>query len=447
MSRGPRKKPSRRRPGLVSANSGDAGLDAFLGWLNSGEVPPSLDRFVSDWIRVYELVGKPEAAELVRFLDHAVGFGVLVSFETFRAGAPLPEALLRFAATVRRPRDLIQLWRGANVGFAASVRAVSEGQDPKGTRGALKSLGEHDDAEVSLLARMTLAGIPPWHAPSVASRQARSGRHWVDGWLAMQASHPPVWLRVADPQRLPVIRGELANEGLQTKRTEGAAIAVEGNTPVMRTRTWRDGRVEIQDYASQRVSELIPIKPGEFIWDACAGMGGKSLHLWSRLGGRDGRGAVHASDAAPARLAELRKRLARANAHNVRVWPWDAGRTPPLPDEVAPRGGFDHVLVDAPCSGSGTWRRRPDARLRSQPSALHRFAVQQRDLLDAASRAVRPGGTVTFATCSAWVEENEAVIETFLQQRPAWREEKRTLVGCPDVDADTLFVCVLRRSG
>lgn len=433
----------------MAPSSGDLGLDAFRAWLSAGEVPPSLDRFVSDQIRALDLIGKPEAGELVSFLDQAVAVGTLASFEASAQG-PLVPALVRFAGNVRRPRDLLQIWRNVGADFAARVRAAPDDvrTGANGSiRAELKLAAEHDDPDVSLLARMVLAGIPPWHAPSLARRQARSGRDWVDGWMAKQSVHPPLWLRVADPRRLPIVRGELANEGLETLRTEGGAIAVAGNIPVMRTRAWRDGKIEIQDYASQRVSEVMPLKPGDFVWDACAGTGGKTLHLWSRLGGREGKGAIHASDAAPARLSELKKRLQRADAHNVRVWPWDAARTPALPPEIVPRGGFDHVLVDAPCSGSGTWRRRPDARLRSQPSALHRWSVQQKDILDAASRAVRPGGTVSYATCSAWCEENEDVIEKFIHERPAWREEKRALLGCPEVDADTLFVSVLRRSG
>lgn len=419
-------------------------LGAFLAWLGAGEVPPAVDRWLGEWLRSVGLARDPKAASIVAFLDAAVAWGTLAALAPFRArGRSTEAALLKFAAVIRRPRDLLQLWRAADAAFAERVRAYAAGADPVGDVAALdKMAATSTDPEIATLAALVRAGLPPWHAPALARREARSGRDWVDRWRTMQGTRPPLWLRVAEPRHTASVRDMLGADGLRVEAQDGAALAVEGPTPVFRTRAWREGRVEIQDLASQRVGEAVPVAPGQLVWDACAGTGGKTLHLWARLGGR---GAVHASDAAPARLAELRKRLARVDGRNVRVWPWDGRGPAHVPDEVALRGGFDTVLLDAPCSGSGTWRRRPDARLRSVPSAIPRWAAQQLELLRHAAEAVRPGGALVYATCSVWAEEDEEVVEAFVAADPGWIVERQGLAGAPDADADTLFVAVLRR--
>jgi 16S rRNA C967 or C1407 C5-methylase (RsmB/RsmF family) len=441
MSRGRRHSRAARQRN-EPPESGDPFFDSFRAWLAVGEVPPSLNRFVAERIRALGWVGDARAGELVRFLDACAAWGVLAASPSAAEG---PEALVRAASGMRRPRDLLELWRREGPAFAERIRAIQAGKDAG--RAALATLGcDHDDPEVRLLARMLAAGVPPWHQPSLARRATLSGDDWVEGWLARQGTRPPLWLRAADFRRLPVVRNEIAVEGLRVLRTEGAGLAVEGDVPVMSTRAWQQGRVEVQDLASQRVGEAVPLRPGDRVWDACAGNGGKTMQLWSRLGGKEGQGTVYATDAAPQRLQELRRRAGRAGAE-IRTALWDGRTTPELPAEIVANGGFDHALVDAPCSGSGTWRRQPDARLRSQPGALRKLAAVQLALLDAASRAVRQGGTVSYATCSAWVEENEEVVDAFLVLRPQWKEERRSLLGAPAEDADTLFVAVLRRQG
>lgn len=426
------------------APGGDLGLGAFLAWLGAGEVPPSVDRWAGEWLRTVGLVRDPRAEPILQFVDHAVAWGTLAAFGPFRGrGKSTEGALLKFAASVHRPRELLQLWRKADVEFASRVRALASGADPTGDIAALDALmAGAQDGELAALAALVRHGIPPWHAPALARRRELSGEDWLARWLARQATRPPLWLRVAVPRHTGAVRDVLGLDGLRVVAQDSGALAVEGPTPVFRSRAWKEGKVEIQDLASQRVGEGVPLGAGRFVWDACAGTGGKTLQLWSRL---DGRGAIHASDVSPARLAELRKRIQRVDGKNVRVWPWDGRGPPTLPPEVAARGGFDTVLVDAPCSGSGTWRRRPDARLRSVPSSLGRWAAQQRDLLLAAAAAVRPGGALVYATCSVFVEENEAVVAEFLQRHPAWSLEQDQLHGAPDADADSLYGAVLRR--
>lgn len=438
----PRRPPAVPQP--APAPGGDHELGAFLTWLGAGEVPPSVDRWLGEWLRAVGLARDPKAAEIVEFLDAAVAWGTLAAWAPFRAkGRATEAALIKFAAVVRRPRDLLQLWRAADAAFAARIRAYARGEDPVGDLAALARLqAESADEEVRLYARLLRVGVPPWHAAPVRRRLAVSGDDWLDRWLIAQSSRPPLWLRVAQPRQLAAVRDSLHTDGLRVTAQDGGALAVAGPTPVMRTRAWREGLVEIQDLASQRVGASVPAGPGSLVWDACAGNGGKTLQLWARL---DGRGAIHASDVSPSRLAELRKRLGRVDGRNVRIWAWDGQAPVMLPDEVLVRRGFDAVLVDAPCSGSGTWRRRPDARLRSVSSALPKLAAQQLALLDAAAATVRTGGALVYATCSAWVDENEAVVDAFCAAHPTWAREACTLTGAPDLDADTLFYAILRR--
>ena len=433
-------------PTAPPAPGGDLGLGAFLAWLGAGEVPPSVDRWAGEWLRTVGLLRDPRAEPILRFVDEAVAWGTLAAFAPFRGrGKSTEAALLKFAAAVHRPRELLQLWRKADADFATRVRALASGADPMGDIAALDALARGgDDLQLATLAALVRHGVPPWHAPALLRRREQSGEDWLWRWLGRQPTRPPLWLRVAVPRHTAAVRDLLGLDGLRVNAQDGAALAVEGSTPVFRSRAWKEGKVEIQDLASQRVGEGVPLGAGRFVWDACAGTGGKTLQLWSRL---DGRGAIHASDVSPARLAELRKRLQRVDGRNVRVWAWDGRGAPTLPAEVSGRGGFDTVLVDAPCSGSGTWRRRPDARLRSVPSSLPRWASQQGELLAAAAEAVRPGGALVYATCSVFVEENEAVVAAFLARRPAWSLEQDQLHGAPDTDADSLFAAVLRREG
>ncbi len=440
---------SRNRRGVASptpppAPGGDLGLGAFLAWLGAGEVPPSIDRWLGEWLRMVGLARDPRAAEVVEFLDQAVAWGTLAAWAPFRAkGRGAEAALLKYAAAVRRPRDLLQLWRTADIAFALRVREYARGEDTTGDIAALERLAaEAADDEVRGLARLVAHGVPPWHLPAVRVRATRSGDDWTRRWLGAQSRRPPLWLRVAEPRHLAAVRDALIADGLRIVAQDGAALAVAGATPVFRTRSWREGAVEVQDLASQRVGQSVPVAAGQLVWDACAGTGGKTMQLWSRL---EGRGALHASDVSPPRLSELRKRLGRVDGRNVRVWPWDGQGPAVLPDEVRLRRGFDAVLVDAPCSGSGTWRRRPDARLRAVPATLPKLATQQLGLLAHAAAAVRPGGALVYATCSVWVEENEAVVEAFQAAHPGWAREQSSLVGAPDQDADTLYVATLRR--
>lgn len=167
------------------------------------------------------------------------------------------------------------------------------------------------------------------------------------------------------------------------------------------------GKMEIQDEGSQIVSLLVAAKPGETILDYCAGGGGKSLALASDM---NNEGAIYAYDIDKRRLAPTYERAMRAGASSIKVSP------PPAKTLNHLRGKVDRVLVDAPCTGVGTWRRKPDAKWRLTEDALGRRMQEQVKVLDEAQAFVRPGGLLFYVTCSVLAAENEAQVYAFLER-------------------------------
>lgn len=173
------------------------------------------------------------------------------------------------------------------------------------------------------------------------------------------------------------------------------------------------GLVEVQDEGSQLAALLCAAEPGEQILDFCAGGGGKTLALAAQT---HNRGQIYAHDADGRRLTPILPRLERAGARNVQL------RAPRGTADVLAdlEGRCDLVLIDAPCTGTGTWRRHPDAKWRLAPGALDERLAEQRALLEAAPRFVRSGGRIAYVTCSVLREENEDQIAGFLAAHPAF---------------------------
>jgi 16S rRNA (cytosine967-C5)-methyltransferase len=177
------------------------------------------------------------------------------------------------------------------------------------------------------------------------------------------------------------------------------------------------GQIEIQDEGSQLAALLAEAKPGEQVVDLCAGAGGKTLALAAAM---ENRGQIYATDLDKRRLVPIHDRIARAGARNIQV------RTPRGSDDVmgdlAARA--DLVLVDAPCTGTGAWRRNPDAKWRMRPGALAERIKQLDAVLDRASGLVKPGGRVAYVTCSVLAEENSDRVAVFLARHTDFSVEK-----------------------
>lgn len=180
------------------------------------------------------------------------------------------------------------------------------------------------------------------------------------------------------------------------------------------------GQVEIQDEGSQLAVLLADAKPGEQVVDLCAGAGGKTLALAAAM---ENHGQIYATDIDKRRLAPIHERIARAGAHNIQVrTPRSAhGGTDVLADLA---GRADLVMIDAPCTGTGAWRRNPDAKWRIRPGALAERIKQQDDVLERAAALVKPGGRIAYVTCSVLAEENGDRVRAFLARHPEFSVEK-----------------------
>jgi 16S rRNA (cytosine967-C5)-methyltransferase len=166
--------------------------------------------------------------------------------------------------------------------------------------------------------------------------------------------------------------------------------------------------------------------------DFCAGAGGKTLALAAAM---RSTGQIYACDVSPARLQRMKPRLSRSGASNVQPFGIDSERDPKL---KRLRGRADLVLVDAPCSGTGTLRRNPELKWRMHPEALDELGARQRAILDAASLLVKPGGALVYATCSLLWRENEAIVEAFSAAHPTFGKPQLMRIR-PDRDASDGF--------
>jgi 16S rRNA (cytosine967-C5)-methyltransferase len=173
------------------------------------------------------------------------------------------------------------------------------------------------------------------------------------------------------------------------------------------------GMVEIQDEGSQLAALFAAAKPGEQVVDLCAGAGGKTLALAAVM---ENKGQIYATDDDKRRLAPIHERLARSAARNVQV------RTPKsVGDTIGDLAGrIDLVLIDAPCTGTGAWRRNPDAKWRMRPGALEQRAKEQAEILDRAVPLLKAGGRIAYVTCSVLDEENGAQVRAFLARHPGF---------------------------
>lgn len=247
----------------------------------------------------------------------------------------------------------------------------------------------------------------------VARLERSRGLAEADQIARALAGRAPLTLR-AGPDEREAVRAELRDElGLELELTPlspWGLIVAEESAPIRGTRAFAEGRVEPMDEGSQLVALALGARPEESVLDACAGAGGKTLAIAAMM---RGTGRIVAVDPDPAKLEELRRRARRAKLNDIETLAADVRELP-----VGLVGRFDRVLVDAPCTGSGTWRRAPDASLRLEESEIASFVGLQTTILHGATRALRAGGLIVYATCSVLDEENEQVVRAILARLP-----------------------------
>ena len=260
------------------------------------------------------------------------------------------------------------------------------------------------------------ADFPDWIEPSlaamfgedvVAEMQALTGRAPLD--LRVNALKVDSRSQAHDAlPHLNAVETPLSPWGLRIQPSEdGRGPAVQSEPEFIK------GWIEIQDESSQLAAILSAVEPDEQVVDLCAGGGGKTLALAAMM---NNHGQLYATDSDARRLAPIHERITRAGIRNVQI------RTPRArADAVADLDGkIDCVLVDAPCTGIGTWRRNPDAKWRLRPGSLEVRRNEQKAVLDRAGALVKSGGRIVYITCSVLPEENDEAVAGFLSRTPGF---------------------------
>ncbi|MBM3847850.1 MAG: RsmB/NOP family class I SAM-dependent RNA methyltransferase [Verrucomicrobia bacterium] len=229
-----------------------------------------------------------------------------------------------------------------------------------------------------------------------------------EAWLRAIQKRPALWIRAR--------AASLADLAMSVRGLErpalafcGQALEHCGDEDLFRLPQFHEGQFELQDWSSQAVGHWCAPKPGETWWDACAGEGGKTLHLSELMGNK---GLIWASDRADWRLKKLKQRAARAGVFNYRSALWEGGAK--LPTKTR----FDGVLVDAPCSGIGTWQRNPHARWTTRPTDIRELAEVQQRLLDHVTPSLKPGGRLVYSVCTLSRAETTEVVQAFHSRHP-----------------------------
>jgi len=305
------------------------------------------------------------------------------------------------------------------------------------------------------------ADIPEWLWPSFENNY---GENAVAEGQALLA-RPPLDLRVntLKTDKASALK-ELSAFNAQACPSSPKGVRIAAGTGLARLPNiqaepvFLTGGIEIQDEGSQIVSLLVDAQPDEAVLDYCAGGGGKTLALAAEM---NNEGRIYAYDIDKRRLAPLYQRAQRAGANNIEICP------PPVKSLGKLKGKMDRVLIDAPCTGSGTWRRKPDAKWRLSPETLEIRCKEQQLVLEQAKVYVRPGGLLFYVTCSLFAEENEGQVYEFLDKNDdyellsagevwedkigevlkPWSEDGCTITMTPaSTNTDGFFFAVMQKS-
>lgn len=325
------------------------------------------DRILAEWFRANRFAGSKDRRAIRELV-----------YRTIRACGPVPEtgraALLRLAET---DPALAPLFDGSQYG----PPAIGAGETP------------------------AAGGVAPdW----LVERLARSGIEGEEAEALLGRAPLDIRVNTLKAERATL---ELPEPAEPTAAPQGLRVAI--GTAVEQWQQWAEGLIEVQDTGSQIACLALGAQPGETVVDLCAGGGGKTLALAAAM---DNQGWLIAADTDRNRLARLAPRAERAGAELIATRLLDPGREMDALGDLA--GQADAVLVDAPCSGTGTWRRNPEARWRLDESELARLTQLQAHILDLAVGLLRPGGRLVYVTCSLLDAEGAEQFEALLTRHP-----------------------------
>ncbi|MAS86648.1 MAG: hypothetical protein CMH30_01515 [Micavibrio sp.] len=382
-----------------------AGLIDLLEQVFTWRLP--VDVTAGDWFRNKKYIGSKDRSEiaerLYRIMRHKARYSWHLA-QSKMAETPRNFAIIDCAFHDEKPEERL---------FSGGGKYAVDGLSPEETKLLHKHLGQ--DIETKDMPLDVQLEAPEWAAEML---KRRFGKNYEPEMRAMQTM-APLDIRVNTiGTTIEAAMGSLHKDGVRVQRTHYAphGLRVEGKAYLAKTKAFSKGHVEIQDEGSQMIAALCGVKSGMRVLDYCAGGGGKTLALAAQMGNK---GSIVATDMDERRLERGRKRYRKAHIHNVEL--------KCLKDEKTQKWfkrqkeTFDVVLVDAPCSSSGTWRRNPELRWHFYGPSLDEIKALQTDILNRVGKAVKKGGRLVYATCSLFEEENEAQIKAFLDVNPDFK--------------------------
>lgn len=422
----------------------------YAAWQAGKKLP--VDALFSDYFRTRRYIGSKDRKSISELVYYVLRNGGMLEWHIERANkAVTPKRVVMLAVWFLQTPEI------------ETMRALFSGQP--------HAPGPLQDADIAILQRLDEYEIAHEQMP----RPARLNfPDWMEGRLkdafedemeqALEAlnTQAPIDLRcntLLCKDRSDLILA-LDTDGYFAAPTPHSPIGLRltKRLPAFNTQAFRDGLYEMQDEGSQIVAQLVTAKPGQKVIDFCAGAGGKTLAIAATM---QNKGRILAWDTAQHRLDQMPKRLARAGVNNVQLYKLRDERDPFIKRHVK---SADWVVVDAPCSGSGTWRRNPDLKWRFTLEDLQEVKQVQQRILSSAARLVKPKGKLVYITCSVFKDENIVQIKQFLGENPAFRvvspakiwdkhvkdipDIGRVLVLSPHQDGtDGFFAAVLEATG
>jgi 16S rRNA (cytosine967-C5)-methyltransferase len=387
-----------------------------------GEGRAAADDVVGEWFRRHRFAGVKDRGAISGHVYAVLRHRASIDWWIERVGGAVPSPRPRVLAALA----LVEGWSLDAIDRACDGDRFRPPPLSPGERRLLEGLDGRSLAHPEMPPEAR-DNHPAWLRPHLeAALGAALGEE-----MAALNGNAPLDLRVnllkAEGRRS--VREALAGGGVKAQPTplSPLGLRVLERIPLATLRVFKEGLVEVQDEGSQVAALLADARPGMRVVDFCAGAGGKTLALAAQM---RNQGHLVACDVSERRLERATQRLRRAGAGIVRRQPLSGAR-----DKWVKRhkGGFDRVFVDAPCTGTGTWRRNPDAKWRLRPQDLEELVALQAEILDSAERLVKPGGRLVYATCSLLLEEDERQVERFLAAHPDFR-----LLPVPEVWAEAI---------
>ena len=278
--------------------------------------------------------------------------------------------------------------------------------------------------------------IPEWLAERM---QKELGDRWEKEMEALNQQAPVILRTNTLKTSVTALRKILEEQEIPCHPIAGFpdALQLTEKKNVFLTAAFKEGLFEVQDASSQKIAVAMGAEPGMRVIDACAGAGGKTLHIAALM---QNKGQIIALDIFEWKLAELKRRAKRAGAHNIETRKIEDSKVIKRLHQSA-----DRVLIDAPCSGSGVLKRNPDSKWKIDNEFIDRIIGEQRQILQDYAKMVKPGGMLTYATCSIFRSENESQIEHFLSKNPEYTllSQERMM---PSEGYDGFFVANLKKN-